>query len=516
MTTSDESNLILANQRLREKNAELEQELRQAKQQLKNMDALYSRSPVGLGLVNTDLCYVGVNQRLAAQNGHSIEEHIGAHISEIIPQIAEAITPIYERVIQTGEPALGFEVPGVSPESPDQVSYFLVSYFPVKDEAGQVTGVSFVVQDTTELKEAENSLQRAYDEMEERVQLRTVELSHSEERWRSLIDTAPDLIMMLKPDGIIQYINRAEQGHAEVEMTGTSAYDYTRADYRAAMKQAVEDVIQTGEFHQLELPATGVDGGIEWYQSRMGPFREEGEIIGVTCIATNITRQKQAEQHIREEQQLLRRLLTLQENERRMVAHDIHDGFVQYAVGANMCVQSISHRVKEDKELKSEMDDIGLYLQKAIDEGRSMIGNLRPMILDASGVVEAITHLIAEELGNRNMTIDFKHNVQFDRIEPKLEGAIFRIVQESLNNAKQHSQVNQASVELTQKEDTLYIVIQDQGVGFDQSKVPPDRFGLRGISERARLFGGTATIKSTPGQGTTVEASLPLSFVQAN
>ncbi|PHS11254.1 MAG: hypothetical protein COA78_10095 [Blastopirellula sp.] len=512
MTTSDESNLILENQRLREENAEIDAELRQAKQQLKDMENLYSRAPVGLGLVNTELCFVGVNQRLATLNGHSVEEHIGAHISEIIPQIAETIKPIYQRVIQTGEPALGFEVSGELPETPEKTSVFLVSYFPVKDEEDQVTGVSFVVQDITELKEAENSLQRTYDEMEERVQLRTAELSRSKERWRSLIDTAPDLIMIINPEGIIQYINRAEQGHTEVDMTDTSAYDYTSTEYRKAMKQAVESVIQTGEFIQIELPGTGIDGGIEWYLTRMGPFRENDDIIGVTCIASNITRKKQAENRIREEQQLLQRLLTLQENERRMVAHDIHDGFVQYVVGANMCVQSISHRVEDDKKLKTELDDIGRYLQKAIDEGRSMIGNLRPMILDESGVVEAITHLIAEELVNRNMTIDFEHDVQFDRIEPMLEVAIFRIVQESLNNAKQHSQVNQASVRLTQNEDTLQIVVQDQGIGFDQSKVPPDRFGIRGICERARLFGGSAAIKSTPGQGTTVEASLPLSY----
>ncbi len=139
-----------------------------------------------------------------------------------------------------------------------------------------------------------------------------------------------------------------------------------------------------------------------------------------------------------------------------------------------------------------------------------MIRDLRPMVLDEAGIVEAIHHLIADEKKQESLIATFDHRVAFDRLEPMLEGAIFRIVQESLNNVKKHAKTNQVTVSMKQDGSMLYIKIQDQGVGFDPDEVAPERFGLRGIRERARLFGGAATIESKPGAGTTVRANLPI------
>ena len=159
-------------------------------------------------------------------------------------------------------------------------------------------------------------------------------------------------------------------------------------------------------------------------------------------------------------------------------------------------------------ELQNRVDMATSLLEKAIAECRRMIGDLRPMVLDDEGIVEAIKHLIADERKRASLVVAFSHDVQFDRLEPKLEGVIFRIVQEALNNVTKHSQTDRASVELKQHNAALEVVVRDQGVGFDLGKVPADRFGLRGIRERARLFGGEARIESAPGEGTTVYAQL--------
>ena len=149
-------------------------------------------------------------------------------------------------------------------------------------------------------------------------------------------------------------------------------------------------------------------------------------------------------------------------------------------------------------------------LQKAITEGRRLIRDLRPMVLDESGVVEAIVHLIADEEKNEGFTVAFAHDVKFDRLDPRLEGTIFRIVQEALNNVKRHGQTDRAAVQMTQTDGTLQLVVRDRGVGFDLAHVSQDRFGLRGICERARLYGGTAMIETVPAGGTTVTVQLPL------
>ena len=209
------------------------------------------------------------------------------------------------------------------------------------------------------------------------------------------------------------------------------------------------------------------------------------------------------------ERTLLVKLLDLLEEERQEVAHDIHDGFVQDVVGAYMHLQSI-HGALEPANIDSRVAIVAELLQKAIAEGRRLIRDLRPIVLDESGVIEAVLHLIADKRKNDGFTVAFTHEVEFDRLDTRLEGTIFRIVQEALNNVTHHGQVDHAVVQITQIDGALKLVVQDRGVGFNPEHVSADRFGLRGIRERARLFGGTATIESVPGEGTTVTVQLPL------
>lgn len=222
-----------------------------------------------------------------------------------------------------------------------------------------------------------------------------------------------------------------------------------------------------------------------------------------------IDERRKAQSQLKSNEQLLRRLLDLQERERQMVAHDIHDGFVQDVVGAHMRLEAL-HDTLDSSKAESTWETTESLLTKAISEGRRLIRDLRPMVIDEAGIVEAIRHLIADEQEKGILTIAFDADVHFGRLEPMLEGAVFRIVQEALTNAGRHSQNHHAAVQLSQEEDMLRIEIRDRGVGFDPQKVPADRFGLRGITERARMFGGDATIESTPGEGTVIRVQLPL------
>ena len=226
-------------------------------------------------------------------------------------------------------------------------------------------------------------------------------------------------------------------------------------------------------------------------------------------LEKEIQERKKAEHKLKTNERLLLRLLDLQEKERQMVAHDIHDGLVQEVVGAHMHVQSI-HSATDRETIEATLDRVGSLLNRALAEGRRLIRDLRPLVLDESGVVEAIKHLVADEQKYKDLVVAFHHDVQFDRLEPKLEGVIFRIIQEALNNVILHGQTEHAAVQLTQLKGMLHLVVRDQGVGFDPEQVSQDRFGLRGIRERARLFGGEVQIESAPGEGTTVRVQLPI------
>lgn len=220
----------------------------------------------------------------------------------------------------------------------------------------------------------------------------------------------------------------------------------------------------------------------------------------------------QAEDELEKEQRLLKQLLELHERERKLVAYEIHDGFVQPLTGALMTFEASQQRLQSQGV--AAMQDVfqsGLrLLRESIQEARHLISSLRPPILDDLGIVPAIEYLVCEGQTKFQVSIDYVHHVEFERLSPPMETTIFRIVQESLTNALRHSRSDQVAVRLFQEGNRLRIEVEDQGVGFDREQVDRNRFGLRGIQERARLFGGHAVIQSHPGRGTCIRVDLPL------
>jgi len=211
-----------------------------------------------------------------------------------------------------------------------------------------------------------------------------------------------------------------------------------------------------------------------------------------------IEERKQTEETLRQENQHLKNLLALQDRDRQLICCELHDGLVQQLVGAIM-------------QLEAGQLDAGLHLlRKCMKEARWLIEGLRPPILDKGGVVVAIENLVSHEDGNGTPTVEFSHKIASDRLPPSLEYTIFRIVQEGLTNARRHSQSMKVRIQLVQQEAGIRIEVEDWGVGFDPDKIADGHFGLEGIKERARLFGGAANIRSSPGEGTRIVVELPL------
>jgi signal transduction histidine kinase len=190
-----------------------------------------------------------------------------------------------------------------------------------------------------------------------------------------------------------------------------------------------------------------------------------------------------------------------------------HDGRILEVnlAGAIMQLQTYAHLKNEKPKKAAKVFDAGMTLLHQVhSEARRLISGVRPPILDAEGIVAAISHLVNEYIGQASSTIDFRSSIKFSRLVPILENAIYRIVQEALANACKHSQSKRIQVELAQLEDNVRIKIQDWGVGFKPGEVEEDRFGLAGIRERARMLGGTINVESAPGQGACLTVELPL------
>ena len=321
---------------------------------------------------------------------------------------------------------------------------------------------------------------------------------------RFAMDHAADSIFWVNDQGGFYDANQTaceSHGYSREELLAMSVWevnpDYPKDKWeqdRARLRTAGQLVFESR--HQTK------DGRVFPVEVATGYIEFEGE--GYFCaIVRDITERKEAIEALKSDEQLLRRLLETQEKERRIVAHDIHDGFVQYVIGAHFQLQSVDDN-SETSAVMTALQTTGTLLKKAIAEGRRMIRDLRPMVLDEAGLVEAIRHLIEDEQASAGLTVGFDHQVTFARLESKLEGIIFRIIQEALTNVRKHGKTDYASVQLKQHDDMLDVIVRDHGVGFDRSEVSNQCFGLRGIRERARLFNGTAHIESIPGDGTIV------------
>ncbi len=222
---------------------------------------------------------------------------------------------------------------------------------------------------------------------------------------------------------------------------------------------------------------------------------------------------RRAEEALKEEQHVLRQLLEIHERHQKLIACDIHDSFTQPLAGALMNLDAMrGSRLRPDRqeETAKSLERVRELLTEIIDYSRRLMTGLRPPILDDLGPVAAIESLVAENEVVGKQEVEYTHSVQFDRLAPDLETAIFRIVQEALRNAQLHSQSERVRVSLVQTGDRLRIEVEDWGVGFDPRAVDPGRFGLESIRERSRLMGGEAVVTSTPGQGTIITVDLPL------
>lgn len=223
-------------------------------------------------------------------------------------------------------------------------------------------------------------------------------------------------------------------------------------------------------------------------------------------------RVQQRTAEVRREQQTLQHLLRSSDHERRLIAYELHDGLAQQLAAAIMQLEGYTYLQEQDPSEAAKAFTTGLsLLHQSHEEARQLISGVRPPILDDAGVVAAIEHLVNDgRAAVAGMQIDFQQKVTFDRLAPVLENAIYRIVQEGLTNALKYSQSQEVRIELVQVGEELQVVIQDWGVGFSSEKERDECFGLKGIRERARLLGGSATIETAPGSGTRIVATLPV------
>ncbi len=213
--------------------------------------------------------------------------------------------------------------------------------------------------------------------------------------------------------------------------------------------------------------------------------------------------------------QLLQRVINAQEDERRRLAIELHDGVIQNLVSAVFRIRFGEARLESDpEEARRALRESQEIINQGIAEMRRIISGLRPTMLDDLGLVPALRKYIrrVEEETPWELKIELREG-EMPGLTPEAETAIFRICQEALHNVVKHSRCRRAVVELRREGEQLVLRVEDDGVGFE-FPLPQRKgtwgFGLAGMRERAESLGGVLEVRSVPGEGTVVEARFPL------
>ncbi len=210
---------------------------------------------------------------------------------------------------------------------------------------------------------------------------------------------------------------------------------------------------------------------------------------------------------------LLEQLISVQEEERRIAAYDIHDGLIQRLIGARLQLSHfIQLRNADATRAEASLQRAMEHLKTAIVEGRHLIEGLRPPLLDDLGLVAAVQELAQQTADEMGCTLTFENDLGDERLPAVIETTAFRIVQEALSNSRKYSHTSRLRVALERKNGELNITVQDWGVGFDTGCIGAEKrcVGLVGMKERAGLLDGTCLISSSPNGGTSISVTLPL------
>ncbi|NPV70759.1 MAG: sensor histidine kinase [Firmicutes bacterium] len=222
----------------------------------------------------------------------------------------------------------------------------------------------------------------------------------------------------------------------------------------------------------------------------------------------------------RKRQELAVSVIRAQEEERRRVAREIHDGPAQVlaslAMRLELCEKALD---SEPSKARAEVGDLKTIVRASLQDVRKIIFDLRPMALDDLGLFPAIrTYVQAfEERTGVRVTLTVLGDER--RLPSTIEVAIYRLIQESLVNVAKHARTSEVWVKVEIASGSLRMVIRDEGVGFDPAAVDlakGERFGLIGMKERVEMFGGKLTVRSRPGGGTKITVNLPLEEAAAS
>lgn len=299
---------------------------------------------------------------------------------------------------------------------------------------------------------------------------------------------------------------------------------YNESDIRVAYEQATGLQLQLSIFREKEQNFKVRRDDIQRRIKNVEKTVERAEALGsqinvvLEYLTGDLNQVTRILESAKNRQQLGFKIILAQEEERKRISREIHDGLAQ-SLAHIVLRTEIAERMLVKQELETvrvELSDMKQQIRGSLEEVRKMIFNLRPMALDDLGLAPALRKYIQDYEDRTRINTEFEVFGKEIRLPSPMEVAIYRLVQESFSNVYKHAKATFVRVELTFQRQQLRLIVQDNGVGFSIGREDTEagRFGLMGMRERVELLEGEMQIASEPMQGTRIAFTIPISTEQ--
>lgn len=482
------------------------------------------------------LRHLYVSPSIQSLTGRPPEEFLGRTNRELgMPSdLAQQWDAALLRVIATGEPEqLEFSYPGS-----DGTRHFDCRLVPEFGDDPAPHSVLTVARDVTERWAALEAERRARGVAEE-LREATIELTRSLDREVVLV-TLLDRLRQLVPFDHASVLLLEETSRLSVRAIFDDGRVVPvpagqRAKFEAADHPVVQSILDTGTAVLIPDLRTHAAGSVPTGQLRAGswmgvPLFARGNVAGLVSMATadafseeqvrlaeamssqasvaveNAVLFAQMQASTARMQALSRRLVEAQESERRSIARELHDEAGQSLTSLRIGLRLLEREIAQGAEITDRVSELVRTTDAVIDGLHRLAADLRPASLDHLGLDGALRQYSREAAAKYGLEMHFKaRGFNGERLPAVVETALYRVVQEAVTNVVRHAGAHRVDILVEHRGERVLVMIEDDGAGFDPLRVErTDHFGLLGMQERAEALGGTLTVESSPGAGTTI------------
>jgi two-component system sensor kinase FixL len=465
-------------QRVAERTAELQHREQEFHTLADNVPALFS-------YLDADQRYRYVNHRYEEHWKRPAAEIIGRTAEELLGPAGYALARPHIDAVLAGQPVI-YEAEFDFADCRHSMQVRLV---PDIDATGRVQGFYTLVNDITELKQAESALRER------------------EERLRVILNTAPDAIITIGADGIVQSFNQAAEaifGYSASEVMDQNVSLLMPSPYREAHDGYLARYLRTRKSDifgkRREVRGRRKDGSTFPMELTVSEIDREGLFVG---IARDLSARRELEREVIEASTL----------EQERIGQELHDGLGQRLTGLSLMVESLRQALNKQQLPKAAtVAEIIEQLKKATGETRAIAHGLVPVPLTERGLSDALRKLARDTQTATGIRCRFttRSRADIEVTDRAVALQLYRIAQELIHNAVRHAQAGRITLGLNRKDRRLELLVSDDGKGFYSDGGKKEGYGLRIMRYRAAMIGCELTIESAVGKGTVACCTLPL------